>query len=126
MKIIIISLLCVCCLTIYVQSSFALIIEWTGNGHYYELMSGEHNMFSWDEAREKANERGGYLVTITSQEEQTWIIDNFSVGRESIWVGGYQDFGGPEEIWKWVTGEPCKTSIIFSGQRQLFLPDFTP
>ncbi len=51
-------------------------IEWTagsgGNGHFYEVLSGLEN---WDSARADALSRGGYLATITSAAENTFVTN---------------------------------------------------
>ena len=44
------------------------------NGHRYVLINKE---MTWREAKAYAERLGGYLATITSQEEQDWIYQNF-------------------------------------------------
>jgi len=42
-----------------------------GNGHWYELVS---TSVSWEEANAEAQARGGYLATITSAEENAYVM----------------------------------------------------
>ena len=78
-------------------------IKFSGNGHYYELIED----LSWEDSRDKALSLGGYLATITSQEEADFIYDKFG-HIWNIWIGGYQPSGTtePNSGWEWVTGEP--------------------
>ncbi len=77
------------------QSAHAIIYHWDvsddGNGHYYELM---YEKLYWSEAKTKAESLGGYLTTITTQEESEWINTTFysQLAYETTFaLGGYQD-----------------------------------
>jgi len=59
--------------------SWAEPVQWTGNGHYYQYFSDE--LLTWQEAKVRAESLGGYLVTITSQEENDWITATFPSGQ---------------------------------------------
>jgi len=91
--------------------------KWSGNGHYYELIKMDVN---WNEAREYAEKQEfkrageiykGYLATLTSQEENSWVVENLvsPTCKNDVypWLGGYQAHGynNPSEGWHWVTGE---------------------
>ena len=54
----------------------------------------------------------GHLATITSDEENWWIVDNLD-GALTLdhWLGGYLDNGN----WKWVTGEPWDYTNWWDG-----------
>ena len=77
---------------------------WTGNGHQYLLV--EQNM-TWDEANDYAKKQGGYLATVTSKEEQTFIEELIKKENKKLnfWLGGYRE----GRAWVWATtGEPWK------------------
>ena len=56
------------------------------NGHYYKLY-GER--YTWIEAQELCEESGGYLVVITSEEEQRFIE---SINHVPRWIGSNVPF----------------------------------
>ncbi|RXJ84604.1 DUF4347 domain-containing protein [Arcobacter cloacae] len=72
------------------------------NGHYYEFVSSSG--ITWDQAKTDAESRtlyglNGYLVTITSDSENTLIT---SMAGGNGWIGASDT--DSEGIWKWVTG----------------------
>lgn len=88
--------------------------RWTGvgsNSHYYcayNLSTG----ITWFNAFSLAKQLGGYLVTIPSNEERTWINNNILASGTgynlagSIWIG-YNKIARPGNptIFQWITGE---------------------
>ena len=99
-----------------------------GNGHYYEAVAVPAGI-SWDAASAGATNRGGYLATITSPEENGFLFKlikdspEFWLQRPSgdgwgPWLGGFQPAGSPEPDggWRWVTGEPFVYSHWAAGQ----------
>lgn len=83
-----------------------------GNGHFYEAFSVSDGI-SWTSASQLAYQKGGYLVTITSQAENDFVhgLINDPIywdGPSGPWIGGYQPPGSPEPAggWRWVTDEP--------------------
>jgi len=82
-------------------------VRWNVNGHYYEFIDDRLN---WNDAEVAAEARGGYLVTITSADENLWLTQTFDLYdlHRDPWIGGYQAPGSPEPAggWSWVTGEP--------------------
>jgi PEP-CTERM motif/Lectin C-type domain len=72
------------------------------NGHYYEFVTGS---FSWDQAVTDAasqtfNGHNGYLATVTSAAEESFIEGLPGVTR--AWLGGSD--AASEGVWKWTTG----------------------
>ncbi len=81
-----------------------LIIEWNSvlnysefNGHIYAYI--EHPR-SWVAARDYAEQLGGYLVCIGSQEENEFVT---SLIDDHIWIGA-NDIE-QEGVWTWVNGD---------------------
>jgi hypothetical protein len=63
---------------LFVWSSFSLAepVLWDlsvgGNGHYYEaVLVGDR--ITWEAARDAAQAKGGYLATITSEDENSFV-----------------------------------------------------
>lgn len=80
-------------------------VKWAaGNGHLYEIVSTPYT--DWTAAKTAAEEKGGYLATITSAEENAFVF-GLGVGANPYWLGGFQDEGSAETSadWQWVTGE---------------------
>lgn len=80
--------------------------SWLSPTETYQFVQG---VFTWDEARNDAQIKGGYLATITSLAE--WTDIESQLGADSskcVWIGGFQPEGSPEPDvnWQWVTGEP--------------------
>lgn len=87
------------------------------NGHYYLWVQTEDGI-SWFEAKEAAENETlfgltGYLVTITSEEENEFISNYTSA--EDIWIGaGRVDEFDQEQgaIWEWKTGPEAGTDFF--------------
>lgn len=99
-------------------------IEWKvadgGNGHYYEIIR-DGTLRNWVEAKTAAESqsyrgRVGQMITITSEEENQFLIDHV-LDDGQFWLGLTDDpaFGGTESSsfpdpqssgWVWVSGEP--------------------
>ena len=75
-----------------------------GNGHWYAVI--ESNQVGWNAASEDAELLGGHLATLTSPEENQFILplvpSVFTNPGPGYWIGG-RDFGSG---WQWITGEP--------------------
>ena len=74
---------------------------------------------SWESANESSNNFGGHLVTISSQEENDFVMDAIfehglnpgGTNNYQAWIGLYQninsaDYSEPYGGWEWITGEP--------------------
>lgn len=76
-------------------------------GHRYQFVPQKGLLFS--EAKAQAESMGGHLATITSTEEQDFVVQLFRDGwpnrPNQVWIGGMRTEKGPEG-WRWITGEP--------------------
>lgn len=105
----------------------ATVVQWEesvgGNGHWYEVVLFEPDAPSgWERAKMQAYARGGYLATITSADENAFVVNLIS--NPAYWthmadgyrdwqywngplIGGYQASTAkePSEGWRWITGE---------------------
>ncbi|MBQ8209787.1 MAG: hypothetical protein IJZ35_04320 [Clostridia bacterium] len=74
------------------------------NGHYYKAYNISK---SWTDAKTYCENLGGHLVTITSQDEQSFIEKQFltdSPAKEFYLAGGYRiDYNS--NVWFWITDE---------------------
>ena len=76
----------------------------SSNGHYYRAVSSTD--IEWDDARaaaksdaQKFNGLTGYLVNITTEQENNFIKNKIST---NAWTGGSDS--GSERTWKWMDG----------------------
>jgi hypothetical protein len=87
--------------TLWASVEFELsgdLINQTGR---YSVIRGN---FTWKEAKEDAESRGGHLATVTTQTEYDAIQDLLKGGGTDAWLGASDE--EQEGVWKWVTGEP--------------------
>jgi hypothetical protein len=111
-------------------------IEDGGNGHWYELVMPESylNSLTWTEAKALAESSGGYLATVTSQEENDFLESQFASqlfdnggegtppqGSTYAWIGLYSPT--PNSDFQWVTGEPLSYLNWAPGEPSLFGTD---
>jgi hypothetical protein len=71
----------------------------TFNGHTYALTS---DLMNWDEASVNANTFGGYLTTINTKSENTFLTDEFWTSAAKPWHGA--DEQASEGTWLWDNG----------------------
>lgn len=105
------------------STSSAAWFQWSGNGHYYDVVRITGNDHSWSVANAQAQGLTGptgspvHLATLTSAAENEfvfslvddptfWRIDGAG-NNEGPYLGGFQALGSPEPAgsWQWVTGE---------------------
>ena len=111
--------------TIANDNSTVVTIEYTAepdvyNGHKYKKISKTD--ITWDEAQAACEAMGGYLVCITSEEERSYIFNQFG-SCSYYWTGGYRPDGSENKYdpvldWKWVSGEPFEYTNWLPGQPQ--------
>jgi hypothetical protein len=92
--------------------------EHGGNGHWYQLVFEGHP--SWTQARLLAEQRGGHLATLTSQEEND-LAGRLSRGLPAMLLGGFQDHSSPNYSepaggWRWITDEPWSFANWGAGE----------
>jgi hypothetical protein len=107
-------------------------VEDGGNGHWYQFIETT-NPRTWQPTRNWAQSIGAHLATITSAEEQTFIISIAPQFQDEsggqAWLGGYQDrsasdFSEPHGGWRWVTGEPMTYQPWVHTGSELAYSDF--
>ena len=90
-----------------------------GVAHWYVVVTVPKGI-GWEEAHIRAIDMGGHLVTITSKEEDEFVLRLLSDAqywglnprgmRQGPWIGAIKLHGprepDPEGGWRWVTGEP--------------------
>lgn len=109
-----------------VESVSAAQVLNAANGHTYEMVSC--GSITFDAAKIAASEKTlegfdcyGHLATISSAEENTFIINAFD-GISQKWIGAYQDSPVDKETgWQWVTGEPWSYTNWDAGEPNNFL-----
>ena len=72
---------------------------------------------SWEEAKRYCESLGGYLVTITSAEEQEFIagyIKEKGLTSQRFWMGATD--AAKEGTWTWITGEKFSYTNWGNGQ----------
>jgi hypothetical protein len=89
------------------------VVFFGGTGSYYQCIEMP---LTWDEARDASAAatylgRAGRLATITSNQENDFIVDHVIPNHfngDSYWLGGLQPPGSPEPDggWRWITDEP--------------------
>jgi hypothetical protein len=93
------------------------VTQWSGNNHWYEPVLTPVGI-TWSAASAAATAKGGYLATLTSAQENTFVFGLISgnsdfwrpasgANTSGPWLGGSQsnDSAGPAGNWSWVTGE---------------------
>ena len=89
-----------------------------GNGHWYQIR--ETGLISWSQSRAAAQQLGGYLATLTTASESTFVA-RLKFTNRGVNLGGYQDrsspdFSEPSGGWRWVTGEPWSYTNWLAGE----------
>ena len=98
-------------------------VQWTiasgGNGHWYARIQSP---LTWDHARTACEALGGYLITITSEAENSFgsMVDQ----SNGCFIGGSQpaDACEPDCNWQWVTGEQWNYTNWQDGEPNEYNP----
>lgn len=110
-------------LVIGVEQLLAGPVQWlpeaNGNGHYYDLVRAPGSTISWTQADYVAENMSllgtaGHLATVTSREENDFLMNTFTWGWDHAWLGLTRNYasGG----WMWVTGEEYDYSNWAPGE----------
>ena len=99
-----------------------------GNGHFYEVVHVASGI-TWSNAEAAAENAGGYLASITSSNENAfvlglvsgnsnlWVITGGSGPAFGPWLGGIQGAGPSSPTnWNWVNGEAFSYQNWGTGQ----------
>ena len=79
------------------------------NGHYYKVYEIDK---LWNDAKTYCESVGGYLATVTSKEENEFLMS--IIGDYYCFLGG-TDIES-ENVWKWVTGETWSYTNWMTGE----------
>ncbi|MGA1631090.1 MAG: hypothetical protein ACO4BU_03175, partial [Phycisphaerales bacterium] len=108
----------------HAQEAVQWRVEDGGNGHWYAdaQCSG-----TWPDSRDFAVSVGGYLATLVSPPEHTFVTTHIPL-IEGYWIGGYQDVSAPDFAepaggWRWVSGEAFRWAAWGSGQPDNYAGD---
>jgi hypothetical protein len=83
------------------------------NGHIYQLVDSPAR--TWNEAGQHCESLDGYLVTISSEEENQFLYVTFILPTGAWpWLGGTDE--GDEGNWRWRNGEPWTYSNWNPGE----------
>ncbi|MDP2902682.1 MAG: lectin-like protein, partial [Methylovulum sp.] len=99
------------------QADSATLIN-PSNGHSYKRFDTAE---TWSQAKDACANQGGYLATITSQNENDWVWSKFGASTgvyegvyKGFWLGGSD--AATEGQWTWITGELWSYSNWDTGQ----------
>lgn len=84
------------------------------NNHYYYLYPNGIAS-SYNEALEYCKSKGGYLATLTSEEENDFVYSYIKQQKFDNAYFGLSD-SGKEGVWEWCTGEPVSYINWHSGE----------
>lgn len=78
------------------------------NGHFYKFVETTGSGTTWTDADAAASAMGGYLATLKSAGEQSFVATNISFGGDSAaYLGGVQTPNSPSQSanWNWIEGD---------------------
>ncbi len=91
-------------------------IVWPTNGHSYLFVGTPPPGITWDDANTRAQQLGGHLVTITTDAEESFVLDlalqhpseTFLKNFDGPFIGAHKTAPSADAAagWVWVTGEP--------------------
>ncbi len=94
----------------FASTSKPVVAKGTYNGHTYEVYDMS---MPWTEAKAYCESLGGYLASVTSEDENSFILNLIRQGdMHNYWSGGYKNAGN----WLWVSGESFTYDNWASGE----------
>ncbi len=110
--------------TLYAHwNEFTPVAEIVYDNHQYLLFD---NSIAWKDAEEYCESMGGYLATITSEDENLLIKNFVDRGEKTgYWLGATDEL--QEGVWQWITGEEFNYTDWYSdnpnntGKREHYL-----
>lgn len=92
-------------------TSAYLIYKGTFNGHGYYQSTNE---YTWPDASSTATSVGAHLITITSVQENSFVLSNLDQTYNYAWIGLHNT--GTVGSFAWVTGEPLGYTNWIPGE----------
>lgn len=95
-------------LSILTALTLASVVSQAGNekSNFYAIA---HETVSWSVAKARAEEAGGYLACIETQEEMEYILSR-RITRKTLWVGLTDE--DSEGEWHWINGNPLDPKML--------------
>ncbi len=91
--------------------SDSTLIENPSNSHWY--LRVETKIY-WHDAKDYCEAQGGYLATLTSQQENDFVYNQLCSPGHNYCLGGTDE--NTEGQWEWITGEPWEFTNWAPGQ----------
>ncbi len=98
--------------------------EYTEDGgiHRYDFIVAD---VTWEEAYREAENRGGHLVHLNSEEETAYIVEQLErkdLNSKSIFIGGKRESGSNDYYWLDPEGKPFGSPLNDSSHSDYWLP----
>jgi hypothetical protein len=91
------------CIAVLIGSATAQVVVNPVSGHKYEYVR-VRGFINWEQARDAALSRGGYLATITDSLETRIVVSLLAYPGQKAFLGATD--AGVNCKWRWVTDEP--------------------
>lgn len=81
----------------------------SANGRFYKSIKGG----DWNKCNKMAIKEGAYMVCISDDEEQKWLLKRFG-GSKMYWIGLRDK--REEGVWEWVDGKEAVYTNWYEGE----------
>ena len=85
---------------IFLANKTPSIINFSENNHWYGIFDRKAD---WHSAKSFCEALGGYLTTLTSNDESDYVYHSLAKNYKSFWIGATDEIS--EGDWQWVNGE---------------------